>query len=449
MINAHTEPEDNTALTEPPTPAIPASAPPADDRPHASQAWRSLGCVALGMVLAVGGMAGFTRYHARTVVSQSRAATPDEAPSAAAAVATPETHTVHVNAIQLQHLALTTVTLRGFRESKVATGKIAFNEEFMTPVFSPYAGRVLRVLAKPGDAVKQGAPLVEVYTPELVQAESDVVGNSRTTLAKAHTAFAMARRTEDRQQQLYLEKAVALKDVQQAQTDVKNAESDVRAAEAALLAAREKLRAFGKSAADIAHIEQGHTDRAALVAAPLSGTITSRKIGPGQFIRQDNTDPLFVIANLTKMWMLANVYETDVPWIHVGLPVEVQVLAYPQEVFHATITYIGATVDPTTHRVDVRAVVDNPEQKLKPDMFATFRIITRAEVAYASVPASAVVRDGGKAYVWVGQFAQQFVRREIRCGLEQEGYVQIVSGVQPGEQVAADGGLLLGSASGS
>jgi membrane fusion protein, heavy metal efflux system len=447
MIDSHTEPEGNTALTEPPMPAAPA--PPEDYRPHASQAWRSLGLVALGMLLAVGGVAGFTRYHARPVASQSMASTPAEVTPAASAVATPETHTVHVDATQLQHLALTTVALRGFRESKVATGKIAFNEEFMTPVFSPYAGRVLRVLAKPGDAVKQGAPLVEVYTPELVQAESDVVGNSRTTLAKANTAFTLAQRTEERQQQLYLEKAVALKDVQQAQADVKNAASDVRAAEAALLAAREKLRAFGKSEAAITRIEQGQTDRAALVAAPLSGTITSRKIGPGQFIRQDNTDPLFVIADLTKMWMLANVYEADAPWIHIGQPVEVQVLAYPTEVFKAMITYIGATVDPSTHRVDVRAVVDNPGRKLKPDMFATFRIITRADATYASVPASAVVRDGDKAYVWVGQPEQQFVRREIRVGLAQEGYVQMVSGVQPGEQVAAEGGLLLGSAAGS
>jgi membrane fusion protein, heavy metal efflux system len=240
-----------------------------------------------------------------------------------------------------------------------------------------------------------------------------------------------------------------LKEWQQAQSDVTNAESDVRAAEAALLAARDKLRAFGKSAAAIARIEQGHTDRVVTVTAPLAGTITARKVGPGQFIRQDNTDPLFVIADLAQMWMLANVYETDVPWIKVGQPVEVRVMAYPEEVFKAIITYIGAAVDPATHRVDVRAVVDNPAQKLKPEMFATFRIITHTDMHYLAVPLSAVVRDGDKTSVWVAQPEHQFVRREVKLGLEQNGYIQILSGLQAGEQVAVEGGLLLGSVAGS
>ena len=268
-------------------------------------------------------------------------------------------------------------------------------------------------------------------------------------MAKAKNTLSLARRNEERQHQLYLEKAAALKDWQQAQADVTNAESDVQAAEAALLAARDKLRAFGKSAAEITRIEHGHTERVVTVTSPLAGTITARKVGPGQYIRQDNTEPLFVIADLTQMWMLANVYEADVPWIHVGQPVEVHILAYPHEVFKATITYIGAAVDPVTHRVDVRAVVDNPAQKLKPEMFATFRIITHADLPYLAVPLSAVVRDGDKASVWVAQPEQQFVRREVKLGLEQNGYVQILSGLQSDEHVAAEGGLLLGSVAGS
>jgi len=297
--------------------------------------------------------------------------------------------------------------------------------------------------------VKQGSPLLELYTPELMQAQAELIGNTTAALAKARTALSLARHNEERQHQLYLEKAAALKDWQQTQADVQNAESDVRAAEAALLAARDKLRAFGKSAADIARIEQGHTEHVVTVVAPLAGTITARKVGPGQYIRQDNTDPLFVIADLAQMWMLANVYESDVPWIKVGQPLEVHVLAYPDEVFKAAITYIGAAVDPATHRVDVRAVVDNHVQKLKPEMFATFRIITNADLQYPAVPLSAVVRDGEKASVWVAQPERQFVQRDVKLGLEQNGYVQVLSGVQLGEQVAAEGGLLLGTLVGS
>ena len=439
-----------TATTEQPTPAEPV--------PRAAQVgqsagilhvWRALGWVTVGALLAVGIMLLLPLRQTTVASLQGETQSVPDVQSPGPAVSNADISTVRINTPQMQHIALATVTLQGFREEKTATGKIAFNEEFMTPVFSSYAGRVTRVIAKPGDVVQPTSPLLELYTPDLIQAQSDLIGNATATLAKAKNTLSLARRNEERQHQLYLEKATALKDWQQAQADVTNAASDGRAAEAALLAARDKLRAFGKSEADIARIEQGHTTRVVTVTAPLAGTMTARKVGPGQFIRQDNTDPLFIIADLSQMWMLANVYESDVPLIKVGQPVEVRVMAYPEEVFKATITYIGAAVDPATHRVDVRAVVDNPAQKLKPEMFATFRIITHADLPYLAVPLSAVVRDGDKARVWVAQPEHQFVRREVKLGLEQNGYVQILSGLQAGEQVAAEGGLLLGSVAGS
>ena len=146
------------------------------------------------------------------------------------------------------------------------------------------------------------------------------------------------------------------------------------------------------------------------------------------------------------MWMLANVYETDVPLIQVGQPVEVRVMAYPDEVFKARIDYIGAAVDPTTHRVNVRCVVDNRAQKLKPEMFATFRIVTNSAVQSLAVPVSAIVHDGEKTSVWVTQQEQGFVQREVTIGLEQDGYAQILSGLQPGEQVVSEGSLFLSNA---
>ncbi len=412
--------------------------------------WYTLSMITIGALLALGAMRVFTMSQGMYAAGQHGMSEVLEVQPALPAVTSVDTSTVRVDGTQMQHITLAAVDRKGFREEKTATGKIAFNEEFMTPVFSPYAGRVMRVLAKPGDVVKPGSPLLEIYTPDLVQAASDLIGNTASTLAKAKTALTLARRNEERQHQLYLDKAAALKDWQQAQADVQNAESDVRAAEAALLAARDKLRTFGKSEADIAKLEQGRSiDRMTMVTSPIAGTITARKIGPGQYIRQDNTDPLFMIADLFQMWMLANVYESDVPWIKVGQPVEVHVLAYPDTVFKATISYIGAAVDPATHRVEVRAVVDNHTLQLKPEMFATFRIITRADMQYTALPLSAIVRDGEKASVWVAQPEQQFVRREVKLGLEQDGYVQILSGVQPGEQVATGGGLLLGTLAGS
>ena len=450
MVPTMTEQNTKTATTEQPTSAEPVPLAVQVVQPAgALHVWRALGWVIVGALLAVGIMMALPMRQTMVASIQGEAQSVSDIQSPGPAASNADLSTVRINTPQMQHIALATVTMQGFREEKIATGKIAFNEEFMTPVFSPYAGRVTRVIAKPGDVVTPTSPLLELYTPDLIQAQSDFIGNATATLTKAKNALSLARRNEERQHQLYLEKAAALKDWQQAQADVTNAESDVQAAEAALLAARDKLRAFGKSAAEITRIEHGHTERIVTVTSPLAGTITARKVGPGQFIRQDNTDPLFVIADLSQMWMLANVYESDVPSIKVGQPVEVQVMAYPEEVFKATITYIGAAVDPATHRVDVRAVVDNPAQKLKPEMFATFRIITHAEVQYLAVPLSAVVRDGDKTSVWVAQSEPQFVRREVKLGLEQNGYVQILSGLQAGEQVAAEGGLLLGSVAGS
>jgi membrane fusion protein, heavy metal efflux system len=439
-----------TVATAQPDAAAPAPSAPVAPPARAQGIWRALALVTLGAILALGAMLGFTMYQTPPTASQGETSGVSESKPAVPVGTSVEENTVRMQAHQMPHITLATVGLQGFREAKLATGKIAFNEEFMTPVFSPYAGRVMRVLAKPGEVVKQGSLLLELYTPDLVQAESDLIGNATVTLAKAKNALTLAHRHEERQHQLYLDQAVALKDWQQAQADVHNAEHDVRAAEAALLAARDKLRAFGKSDAAIAKLEQGRTiDRVTTVTSPLAGTITARKVGPGQYIRQDNTDPLFIIADLSQMWMLANVYESDVPWVHIGQPVEVRVLAYPDTVFKATISYVGAAVDPTTHRVDVRAVVDNQAQKLKPEMFATFRIMANADRHYPTVPLSAIVRDGEQASVWVAQPDQQFARREVQLGLEQGGAVQILSGVQPGEQVVTEGSLLLGTRSGS
>jgi cobalt-zinc-cadmium efflux system membrane fusion protein len=406
---------------------------------------RNFGWMVLGSLLAAGAfwyVPQLRRAEAPGSAQDTRV--PELTPTPPAGSKTAPVPTVSLNTAQHTQVRLTPVMARNFRAEKCATGKIAYNDDLLSPVFAPYAGRVLRVLAKPGDVVKPGTPLLEMYTPELIQAQTDLIGNATATLVKANTALGLARRNEARQHQLYTDKAAALKDWQQAQADLQNAEQDVQAAEATLLAARDKLRTFGKTERAIAQIEQRRAiERVAMVSAPLAGTITARKVGPGQFIRQDNTDPLFTIADLGQMWMIANVYESDIPFISPGQAVEVQVMAYPSRRFHGVIAYIGTAVDPSTHRVEVRTVVDNRERQLKPEMFATFRILTTDDRPYTAVPLYAVIRDGDKASLWVAQPEQQFVRHEVSLGLEQDGFVQVLSGVQAGEQVVAEGALLL------
>jgi membrane fusion protein, heavy metal efflux system len=351
--------------------------------------------------------------------------------------------TVQLSEPQLEHVTVRSVETRAFQVEKSAPGRIAFNEDSATAIFTPYTGHVLRLLAKAGDQVQRGSPLFEIDTPDLVQADSDVI-TALVAVEKARNQLEQARRTAARQEDLYRAKAVAQKEWEQAQSDLRNAEHDLRAAEGSHSAAWDKLRVFGKTDEEIHVIEtERRIDRVTLVRSPIAGTITTRKVGPGQYVKPDNPDPLFTIANTSTMWLLANVYETDIASIQVGQPVEVQVMAYPMQLFRARITYVAAVVDPATHRIAVRAEIGNPEDKLKPEMFASFRILTGVSVPSPAVPLSAVTRDGDRTTVWVKSGPREFTRRAVTLGLEREGFIQTLSGVQTGEQVVVRGGLFL------
>lgn len=315
----------------------------------------------------------------------------------------------------------------------------------MTPVFSPYTGRITRLLAKPGDAVKRGEPLFEIDTPDLVQAGQDLIA-AGINVPRAKTVLELATRAEDRQHRLYLNKAVALKEWEQAEADLKNAERDLRSAESALAAARSRLRVFGKTDDEIAKIEtERQTDRVTRVLSPISGITVSRKVGPGQYVKSDSADPLFTIADLSTVWLVADVYEADAPLIKVGQKIEVQVAAYPNEEFSAHIAYVNPSVDPVTHRVALRGVVQNPGRRLKPEMLASFRVVTNSETQSLAVPTAAIIREGDRTSVWVAQDRNRFLRRDVKIGLQQGGYVQIISGLEPGERVVSAGGLFIGN----
>jgi len=153
---------------------------------------------------------------------------------------------------------------------------------------------------------------------------------------------------------------------------------------------------------------------------------------------------MFTVGDLSSMWLIANVAETDIPLIKVGQDVAVGVMAYPREIFHARITYVGASVDPAVRRLTVRAEIANPQNRLKPDMFATFQILTGSPNSSPSVPASAVVREGdGTMTVFVTTDRTRFVKRTVEVGLQQEGFVQILAGLKPGELVAGESALFL------
>lgn len=324
-----------------------------------------------------------------------------------------------------------------FRDILSTDGNIAFNDDAVTPVFSPYSGRVTRLIAKLGDVVAKGAPLMAIEASEFVQGQSDV--------ASAKASLDTARATEKRQHDLFDAGAVALKDWRQSQ-------SDLVAAEAARSAARGRLRILGKSDAEIDALEKasgGITET--LVTAPIAGTVTQRQVGVGQYLQSaagGSQTAVFTIGNLTTVWLVANVREGDAPALRVGQAAEVTVLALPGKTLKARIVWVGSAIDPNTHRLPVRVEVENRRGELKPQMFARFSIATSEAVAAPAVPQSALMYDGDLTRVFVVGADGGISGRSVRAGRSRDGLVEITSGLRAGEKVIESGTLFIDRAVG-
>ena len=337
--------------------------------------------------------------------------------------------TFRATAQQLKSLTVEPVGLHGFVSEELTEGKIAVNADRATPVFSPYSGRVTRVIAGLGDTVKAGAPLAAVAASEFVQAQND--------LTTAASQVKIARINETRKHALYDAKGGSLQDWQQSQ-------ADLTAAETALDAIRNRLKILGKSDAEITALETSRAmNPTATIAAPISGVVVDRQVGPGQFLQAGSGTPVFTIADPSSVWLLANVREADSGLVHVGQAVDVNVLAYKKRVFKARVSYVAAVVDPVTHRLPVRAEIDNLDGALKPEMFATFRILTGDAASSPAVPESAVVYEGDLAHVWVLSDGGLLAYRAIRTGRNNDGLIEVLDGLEPGEQIVTKGGLFI------
>ena len=347
---------------------------------------------------------------------------------------------------------IATIEARTFRDARDTDGKIALDDDLTTPVYSPYSGRVTKLFARAGEFVHQGDPLFAIAASEFVQGQNDLV-SAVATLRTAQAQLNLARTNEKRQHDLYLAQGGALKDWQQSQVDLATAQGGLHSAEIALGAVRNRLRILGKSDHEIDAIENAtdlqQISGEAIVSAPISGTITQRQIGLGQNIVSATVSsgasaPVFAIGNLSKVWLVANARETDAPFLHVGDPVEVRVLAFPGRVFRARLTFVAPSIDPTIHRLPVRAEVENPDGELKPEMFASFRIITGTGETAPGVPENAVVYEGQTAHVWVADEATKTVAiRQIRAGRVVDGMVEVLDGLKPGEKVVTAGALFI------
>jgi cobalt-zinc-cadmium efflux system membrane fusion protein len=344
---------------------------------------------------------------------------------------------------QLHQLEVVRVESYAFLNQRSAIGQIAFNEDASTPVLTPFSGRVIRLIAKVGDQVRRGDPLLEIDSPEQVPPQNEFIA-AQSARNKARSQLNLAQIVEKRARDLYEGKAAPFKDLQQAEVQLAAAESDMRSTETAFEAARIRLRILGHANTEISELEQkGRISRVTLISAPIDGTVISRKVGPGQHVKSDSAEPLYVIADPSTMWLKAQIFEQDIASVRIGQEIEAKVAAAPNRTFKTRIANIGSASDLTTRRIMVRSEIGNPDGALKSEMFATFKIEIAEPSVTPAVPIDAVIREGDLATVWVETEPMLLKRRVVDIGIQQNGLVQILRGLAVGELVISRGAIFV------
>jgi cobalt-zinc-cadmium efflux system membrane fusion protein len=392
--------------------------------------------IAAGVGFGLFGVARMLVQHAKSVETGSsvKARLPRYEPSAA----------------EWASLTVEPVSERVFRAEHITEGKIAVNEDGSTPIFSPYAGRVTKLLVKPSDRVERGQPLFIVEATDTVQGLTDFIA-ALSALKSARSKLNLAEIVEKRQNDLYQGKAVPLKDWQQAQNDLNTAQNDMRSAETALQAAHNRLRILGRSEEQISSFEKTRQISADTpIYSPLDGTVVQRKVGPGQFVNNGASDPVFVIGDLSTLWLLAFVRESEASDVRVGQEIAFTLLAMPGRQFKARIDYVAPAIDPTTRRLLVRANIDNKDGLLKPEMFANVTIFTGGDHPSVAVPKQALIYEGQHVRLWVAHDDKSIELREIETGLTNGDLVEVKTNLKPGEKIVTRGSLFIDrAASGS
>jgi membrane fusion protein, heavy metal efflux system len=351
----------------------------------------------------------------------------DKTPTASKTNPTSAAPSVDLSPSQLNSIKIGQVGTYQFPVEKDAVGNISFADELSVQVFPDYQGTIIKAFVELGAHVEKDQPLYTIKSPDLIQAESNLIGAAAT--------FDLTNKE--------LERVKGLPGV--AQREVEQAISDQQTADGALKAARDAVLVFGKTDAEIDQmIASRKTDPALVVHSPISGQITSYNAPPGLLVQPGNPPPPYTVANLGIKWMLADVIESDVALLHLGQPLQVKVMAYPNRVFRGKISKIYPMIDPNTHRETVRSEIDDPKDELRPGMLANFVIRVEGPMTGVAIPANGVVREAdGSMTAWVTTDKHHFEQRVIKTGLRKDDRVQILDGLRRGELVVTDGAIFL------
>ena len=321
------------------------------------------------------------------------------------------------------------VAVSSFRRSIETTGTVAFDQNRSTPVLSPISGPVTRVLVEIGARVKAGDPLAIVLSPDFA--------SSISALRKAEATARNSERIAERDRLLFKNDAISRRDLEQAETDAVNAAADRDAAV-------EQLRSIRVDEKTIDEIRQNHpiVTPGGVIRSPLTGTVVEKLISPGQLL-QAGTTPCFTVADLSAVWVMANVFEADLPFVKVGDSADVKMSAALASL-SGRVSNIAALVDPTTRAVAVRLEVPNTGQVLKKDLYVRVTIHSRAESHGVMVPVSAVLRDEDNLpFVFTAAPDGTFARHRVQIGTRVGESQEITSGLSAGDSVVVEGGLFL------
>lgn len=330
---------------------------------------------------------------------------------------------------QMAHVSVMPVQKSALRRVLRLTGAVAYNAFATTPVFSAIGGPVHELLVTPGQSVHAGEPLLTVNSPDYSAA--------RSAYLKAREAFLLADKFYNRAQDLYAHGAIAESDFQQAESTRNQAQADMQASEDA-------LRVLGINDPEALIKNPPKTTAQVPVLAPVGGEIVERLVGPGQLLQAGQTQ-VYTISDMSTVWVLVNVYQSEMAYVHLGDTVAVNTDSYP-ETFRGRISYIATALDPNTRTLQARIVTENPGKKLKKDMYVTASVDAGSVPNALTVPDAAVLRDAeNQPFVYVQSTAKpnEFARRLVQLGDSHDGRTQITSGLQEGERVAGDGSLFL------
>jgi membrane fusion protein, heavy metal efflux system len=328
---------------------------------------------------------------------------------------------------QMSHVQIATVEKSSLPRVLRLTGTVAYNGFKTTQVFTAVGGPVQEILVAPGEMVRAGQPLLVVSSPDFSVARSAYI--------KARSTFQLADKNYQRSRDLYEHHAIAERDLQQAESDRAGAQADLQSTEDA-------MRVLGMKDPEGSVKNQTKLTSRAAVIAPVSGEITERLVGPGQLL-QANTTQCFTISDMSTVWILVNVYQNDLQYVHMGDDVAITTDAYP-DTFHGKISFLSPALDPNTRTLQARIVTPNPGLKLKKDMYVNATVQAGKINDALTVPDAAVLRDTeNQPFVYALTGAGQFSRQSVTVGDSHNGRTQITSGLKPGQRIAGDGSLFL------